>query len=333
PENRLLPVIYFSDHWRWEPDSILKPRPERWGGLLFALGGLWLYVTLIKRDALAQQLTLWGVLAGGLGFAGGQCVQAAHAWHPTFFDEGWLTPIAQHINWWNAMETSFGCIFGAVLAYGVWRNRHRLVQTSTEVEITLTPAAEIILLVIHIAAVVTEGFIPFRPMARFAEPAITMGILPILGIMAGRWWPYLFALPIVAIPIAGKTLKALAYKPEAIPEIPEVAGICVYLLIPLFLVTSIAIRFAKDPTKAGLSFTRWSLVIMVWMYFLLNWAFFRFPWPWETWTGRTPSGLVFTLFAFALTFAAVLLHRSLPPLDVKPTPTRTRPTLPWEKGP
>ncbi|MEE3052408.1 MAG: hypothetical protein VYB34_01605, partial [Planctomycetota bacterium] len=37
PENKRLPLLYFSDHWHWEPGVELKHRLEVWGGLWCAL--------------------------------------------------------------------------------------------------------------------------------------------------------------------------------------------------------------------------------------------------------------------------------------------------------
>ena len=74
PAKRLLPKIYFSDHWYWEPD-VTKPRRERWGGLWCALGVLLVYLAIVKRDVLACSLGLWGCIAGGIGFPAGQAVQ------------------------------------------------------------------------------------------------------------------------------------------------------------------------------------------------------------------------------------------------------------------
>lgn len=40
PGHHRLPYLYFSAHWHWEPAKGLKPRPEVWGGLVFAFIGL-----------------------------------------------------------------------------------------------------------------------------------------------------------------------------------------------------------------------------------------------------------------------------------------------------
>lgn len=322
PEARLLPRFYFSAHWRWEPDAELKPRRERWGGLLVALLGMFTYVALRKQDSLARQLTLWGFLAGGVGFAGGQCVQAAHAWFPSFFDKGILSPITAHINWWNLMETTFGFLFGTILALGLWRNRHHLKLGANAPEIPLTPWTEAGLLVLHMAALISWNFLSIEKLDRFADPAITMGILPILGIMAGRWWPYLFALPVVAIPIAGKTFRELGLRGDALPL---VAAACIYLIFPLIILTTLAHHFSRRPTEQALPFLRWSLLLIVWTYLFLNTGFFRYPWPWEPWTNRTLHQLIFVGCAAGLTLAALRLHSHIKPVK------RQRPILPWER--
>jgi hypothetical protein len=173
------------------------------------------------------------------------------------------------------------------------------------------------------------NFLSIDAIDRFADLAVTMGILPVLGIMAGRWWPYLMALPVVAVPIMGKTIRDLATEAEAIPLL---AGICVYGLMPLFIVVSLALREGQRPQAPALAFVRGSLVLMTWVYFYLNWAFFRYPWPWEPWTGRTPHGMIFLLCATALTTAALCLYRregGSPPKA--PQKEKPQPPVPWMK--
>ena len=87
-EGRRLPAIHFSNLWHWLPESDSRPRPEAWGGLLFALGLALAYVALWKKDALARNLGLWGLLGGALGFPIGQSLQAYHAWNPECFSAG-----------------------------------------------------------------------------------------------------------------------------------------------------------------------------------------------------------------------------------------------------
>ena len=80
-DNKVLPTIYFSDDWHWEPEGGFKPRGECWGGLLFALTTLITYTGWIRKDRLACNLALWGVLGGALGFPIGQSCQAYSVWN------------------------------------------------------------------------------------------------------------------------------------------------------------------------------------------------------------------------------------------------------------
>ncbi len=128
PREKILPKIYFSDSWHFEPEpenpppdyKPLKPRRELWGGLLLALVGLSAYAGIIRRDILAINMAIVGFIAGGLGFSGGQSVQAYHAWNPEVFTQSAYAEYFSKFNWWNMMETSFGLIMGAVLAVGLW---------------------------------------------------------------------------------------------------------------------------------------------------------------------------------------------------------------------
>ncbi len=126
PATKELPWIYFSDDWYFEPGRALKPRRETWGGLLVALLACGAYARFIRRDRLAGRMMVVGMIAGGIGFPGGQCVQASHAWNPEIYSTGALAQFSEYFryfNWWNMMETTFGLIFGAVLAFGLWFNR------------------------------------------------------------------------------------------------------------------------------------------------------------------------------------------------------------------
>jgi hypothetical protein len=88
PPDRL-PLIYFSK--RFDP----KPRPEVWGGLWFALIGLLLYLRFIRRDRFAAGMGVCGILAGAIGFSGGEALQAASI-HSHPFGEY----LNQWIDWW-----------------------------------------------------------------------------------------------------------------------------------------------------------------------------------------------------------------------------------------
>jgi len=55
-----------------------------------------------------------------------------------------------------------------------------------------------------------------------------------------------------------------------------------------------------------------------WLYFGLNYAFFHYPWPWATWTARTPNALVFTACAISLTLAALRSRAPTPESSCPP---------------
>lgn len=299
PASKKLPSIYFSDHWHWEPGETLKPRREQWGGLLFALGWLIAYTGFIKKDLLARNMVLWGMLAGGLGFSLGQSVQAYHAWNVDWFQMGWLASIEPNINWWNMMEITFGAVFGCVLALGLWCNRHHIATNRSDEPIKLGFKTELVLMAIHIFALVTWNFMSFSTFDWFADRALTMGLIPLLAILGGRIWPYFVCLPITALPIAGKTLRQLAYRTD---DISLLFGWLIYFMVPLALVTWFAIKLIQRPDKKlnGHFFSRRTLIISTIFYFVLNWAFFEFPWPWSDWTARTPSGIIFIICAAGL---------------------------------
>jgi hypothetical protein len=299
PASKKLPSIYFSDHWHWEPGETLKPRREQWGGLFFALGWLIAYTGFIKKDLLARNMVIWGMLAGGLGFSLGQSVQAYHAWNIDWYQVGWPASFEPNINWWNMMEIIFGAIFGCILALGLWCNRHHIATNSPDEQIALEYKTELSLMAVHIVALATWNFMSFSTFDWFADRALTMGLIPILAILGGRIWPYFVCLPITALPIAGKTLRQLAYRTDNISLLP---GWLIYFMIPIIVLTWLAIRLIQRADKKldGDIFCRLTLIISTIFYFALNWAFFRFPWPWSDWTVRTPSGIIFIICAAGL---------------------------------
>lgn len=320
PENRILPRIYFSDHFYFEPEDA-QPRRECWGGLLLALATLIGYARIARGDRLALRLGIWAILAGGIGFTSGQSIQSYHAWNPETFAEGGLfAGLPQNINWWNFMETGFGAAWGAILAVGVGLNRH-LIESPDEPDIVeITPAAEWLLLLVHVASIVAHEFheivifqreLVIQRLDFFMGNAITMVLIPVTCVLAGRYWPYLMTLPVIAVPICGKTVRELCYNANP-PEIPLLYGVSAYIVLPLVLMTLLAVLLARRGLhgKGARDFARWALLLATWVYFWLNFAFFRFPWPWKSvteWTGRTPNGLVFAVCAVVLTLAALSL--------------------------
>lgn len=304
PANKTLPAIYFSDHWHWEPDATLKPRPECWGGLLLALIVVIAYAGWRRRDRLAWRLALWGVLGGAIGFPLGQSLQAFHAWNLELFREGLWGRLDPFMNWWNMMETTFGAVMGGMLGLGLWLNRKRIQPVADSGSDHLPAAAEWGLLAVHLPLLVAVEFMALPAVDALYDIGLVLGLIPIVAVAGGRWWPFLMVFPVTLLPIAGKTVRQLVYRGAAIE--PTI-GWFVYLIIPLLVAVAVAIWFGRRATsrQTGHHFTRCALLLCTWTYFLINYAFFRFPWPWADWTGRTPNGIIFTLCALGLTAAAL----------------------------
>jgi len=281
-------MIYFSDDWRWEPDAALRPRPECWGGLLFAWAGIAAYAGWVRKDVLARRLAIWGFVGGALGFPLGQSIQSWHAWNPELFATGPLQEWGRHINWWNFMETTFGGIMGGFLAWGAWRNRDLITASTDPADTSLPISLEWILAAIHIGLLVLAEFTEVRWAGIAYDPGLVLGLIPLVAVASGRVWPWLVVLPVTLLPIAGKTLSRIIQEPGGwnlwlawflLGVAPLLVSLLLYRLLRRELVTK--------------SLTPKLLASVSLIYWLLNFVFFRFPFPWEAWTSRTPNGLVF----------------------------------------
>jgi hypothetical protein len=306
PEARQLPKWYFSDDWYWEPNAELEPRRERWGGLLTALVVLMGYVGFVRKDRLAFRLGLWALLGGFLGFSGGQCLQAYHAWNVDWFRGSWLAPLDKHMNWWNVMEMTFGAVWAFMVALGLWLNRHLIAAESKEAPYTIGPVVEWLLVTVHAVTLTLWNFVSIPQLDAVADYALPMIVIPLVAVVGGRIWPYLVTLPIVALPIAGKTLRYAHYEQDAIGLTP---GWTVYVVAPLLITTVIALLLAKnwDRRPSALNFSRWALLVATLVYFSLNFAFFDYPWPWEPWTYRTPGGFAYVGYSVVLALTALFV--------------------------
>ena len=312
PEAKVLPYFYFSGSWHWEPDTIdLKPRLEVWGGLILALAAITVYVSIWRKDALARNMAFWGFLGGAIGFPTGQAIQSYNAWHPGFFEEKLLGSVAGYMNWWNIMETTFGVIMGACLGLGLWLNRRKIAAALNKDSYadTLPIPMELFLIALHITLLVCVEFYAIPNIDALYDLGLIMAIIPIAVIVGSRFMPYLILFPIVLIPIAGKTLKQLAFDTESISL---VYGWVFYFGIPLIIALLAAgyFYFRHVHREIDNTFARKALFITAWTYFLLNWAFFGYPWPWAEWTGRTTNGILFTVAIFGLTFLTLFMPNS-----------------------
>ena len=324
PANKILPRIYFSGNWYFQPDKLdLKPRREVWGGLLVALLGLLAYSGWVRRDSLALRLGLIGFIGGGFGFAGGQCIQAFHSWNAELFKTGALSSYKffGYVNWWNMMEITFGLVFGTVLALGVWLNRHLIdfcVRNSDDRDATagnvanvlLTPTMEMALIAVHLVLLLTAEFLPMpeglKFLSRYAD-GLYMSVLPIIGIVGGRIWPYAHLLPIVAAPICGKEIRALVYGEQ--PQFSVGIGWLMFVMVPLGLTVIMATwLIAKSHRHRAREFASIGLISTALLYFGLNTYFFQLGWPWLDWTTRTPSQCIFMVCLLCLISAALLVR-------------------------
>ncbi|HAB15594.1 MAG TPA: hypothetical protein PLX89_03985 [Verrucomicrobiota bacterium] len=304
PTSKILPRFYFSDDWRWEPNADLKPRREVWGGFLFALAGLVAWLRWIRRDPLGPRLALWGVLGGALGFPLGQCLQAFHSWNPEVFRTGLWVTLDPVLNWWNFMETTFGAIMGATLGLGLWLNRGRIAFGAAREISTLSLPVEFALVAVHVALLLAVEFFDVPTINVVYDFGLVLGLIPVVAIAGGRWWPWLLVLPITMLPIAGKTIRRLVYEEHSV--IPLV-GWMAYGIVPLLLTTAAAVVLAWncDQRSPANQWLRPVLLLCTWLYFSLNFAFFQFPWPWATWTSRTPNAIVYFGCVIGLTVAAL----------------------------
>lgn len=301
----LHPAIDFSSVWYWAPESKSRPRAEYWGGLHFALLVGLFYCAWRKKDALARNMGLWGLLGGALGFPMGQTLQAFHAWNRDFFTEGLWRHLEPYMNWWNNMETTFGFIMGGVLGLGLWLNRQKIDVTPETNEVTMPLGLEVVLMLVHAFLI---GWMSF--FAGWAEAiydfGIVMAIIPFVSNVRGRLWPWFQVFTITLLPIAAITVTEMAVKEPIIAPIP---GWTLYFALPLMVATALAIHYARLALQGRFfsNFTAIALLVNVWTYFGLNYAIFRYPWPWMPWTARTPNGIVFLLFAVGL---SVMVYRN-----------------------
>lgn len=332
PGRQVLPRIYFSDHWQWEPGADLNPRREVWGGLLVALGAAWVWCAGARRDALAGRLALWGFLGGSVGFPLGQSIQAAHAWHPEWFTGGLWTGLAPHMNWWNWMETLFGFTMAGVLGLGLVRNRF-LVAEVPRAESSTGPLAEVALLFVHLGLLVASEWGDFPRVERLYDPGLHLGLLPMVAVAAGRRWVVWVPTVVTLLPIVGKTCVGLMHVPTAStgPEsLPGASRLFVALacgILPVVWGLREASRWIGviDRGFGGERELRRVLIGSAWVCFALNFAIVGFPWPWMPWTARTPNVLFFagalavlTALGFGIAGRGVWRHPSRAPSVPRP---------------
>jgi hypothetical protein len=69
---------------------------------------------------------------------------------------------------------------------------------------------------VHLLTLILWNFGSFPYLDMVADHALTMIMIPMVGILGGRLWPYLVCLPIVALPIASKAVRQLVDEESAV---------------------------------------------------------------------------------------------------------------------
>ena len=210
------------------------------------------------------------------------------------------------------METTFGAVMGAFLGLGLWLNRRLIGDLTQSADAQLHPAVEWGLVCVHVTMLVVSEFTKVGWANALYDPGLIIAFIPLIAVAGGRWWPFLIALPITLVPIAGKTIRILVHEAHVIGAVP---GWLLYGFLPLAITTTAAIWFPSQVGRgfSGREFARRALLLNAWLYFGLNYAFFGFPWPWEKWTGRTPNALAFTVCVVGLTIACLTIGRRARP--------------------
>lgn len=313
PANKILPSLYFSDHWMWEDEQYVKPRPECWGGVLFAFAGLLTYLIFVKRDRLAVNMALWGVV-GGLGFPVGQFLQAEHGLDAEAFRQ--FFPVMYGVNTWNLMEVTFGLVAGFALGLGTWFNRKQIVQSVPEQQETVdfSFSWEVGLMLVYLYFLLVGWFLEDSFFGYFYEFGHLMGLIPMVAIMGGRYWPFWYVFPVVAMPIAVKTFRAISLSSgENPPFIPTSIGWVMIVTVPLILLTLLATHFAQQSMSAvkARKFACVGLLVSSAVYFWWNFAFFRFPWSWlKEWDFQNNSGMIYIVSWLVLSVAALCFMKT-----------------------
>ena len=297
PKQQQLPWIYFSNRAD-------KPRFECWGGLGLALAGLLTYLAG-RNDRLGWKLGLFGVLGGALGFPGGQCWQSWHAWNREWIAASPFGTLAGLINWWNLMEITFGMVMGATLLLGLWWNRGGIQPAHLEGESCQDRCTDGWFLFAHLSLLTLGEFLEVPLLNAWYGLGLVMVVLPLVASVESCRWPGWITGPVVVLPIAGKTLRYMAEKHGELSAVDWL----VYLAAPMVVAFWFACRLNRKIWLGceGATVGRTVLLFGVWMFFLLNFAFFDYPWPWQPWTGRTPSALVYGVCLAGLSWVALAM--------------------------
>lgn len=309
PSRNQLPWLYFSETPAWYPSKeSLKPRPECWGGLLLSLVGMTVMLGWRMQTVLAGRLAAWGLLAGAVGFPAGQCVQAYHAWNAEQMAESANAALLSLVNWWNMMEMTFGAVAGGILGLGLCMHRDKFNMAMSATNEPLSTSWETLLLSFHLVLLMASTVMDLPAVELYQQYGLLLVVLPTIGVLGGQLWPFLLPTLIVLLPIVLKTAQHFSDLQAGTGD-PIATGWSSWLLLALptlLMLVFAATAYGWRNKSSSLLLSRWGLASSVIVYFSINFGFFDFPWPWQTWTSRTPSGFIMAAQSAVLLVASWL---------------------------
>lgn len=258
-------VIYFSDP--------AKPRAESWAALLFGAIAMLIYLRIIlEKDnfRIISRTALWGLIGGGLGFGlGGFWMVLGSR----------LPKDAIFLDWWKAMEFTFGLLLGAGLGIAAWFNRRDLTQSTTELKDNSTEIAPfwkdfcIILILSLIIFWIIPGLLDDYVDNGYSQGSFTMLSMVDVAKMVSNFAFYGLIMLAVAILIPSQTWQvgitmtfcyaAIDYFQDVFPEVNTNTPFTLYFLLIFLMVFAVGALTAR--------FQRMENVIRN-MFLLLVWA-------------------------------------------------------------
>lgn len=113
----------------------------------------------------------------------------------------------------------------------------------------------------------------------FHEIGLLMGLVPMVVMVGGRYAPFLYILPIVALSIIVKTYLAKFLQADFLATS---LGLVFLETLPLALLIWLAFYFAHRGTVGGSArrFAGICLAVTSTLYFWMNFTIFSLPWDW-----------------------------------------------------
>jgi hypothetical protein len=251
PPERI-PRIYFSN-----PHN--KPRTESWGGLWFGYICLVIYLGLLKRDLGALIVSLLGLIGGGIGFTLGEMIQAWGIHSRPFGDR-----MQGRIDWWKAMEMTFGAIAGIALGAG-WQ-----LAQMTQPRIEIGALWEAWNWQIGVSLVISVGWLIFlievfrgnKGAIKLMEMPFLWGLVPMSAIFADRLTTWVVAIPSLVLVSAANVARKWSDEGWLHPAVRWLFAVIFTLAIG-----AIGTPFLVERSQ---SLLRWGIALIVWPQVILS---------------------------------------------------------------